>query len=339
MGQDRLVAVTGAGGFLGRRVCAALAREGYRTRALVRDGSGAVEPAGVSETLIGDLADKDLAPRLLEGACGVFHLAGIVGKAGVLASDYWEVHVTSTKRLLAAARKQGVRRFIHCSSASIMGSVANPPAAEDAPLGLRDIYDITKAQGEVAVLSGGGRGETSVTVIRPAVAYGPGDARRLWFFRAIASGRFWLIGDGANLIHPVFIDDLVEGMMAAFNSPHSAGKTYILGGERYLPLRDWIELIAAECGRRVTIRRAPYYPALAAASACEWLFRMTGAQPPIYRRYADFFMKSRAYSIELARRELGYQPKVGLEEGARRTLKWYMEQGLIPAGGGHPAGS
>jgi nucleoside-diphosphate-sugar epimerase len=159
--------------------------------------------------------------------------------------------------------------------------------------------------------------------------------RRLWFFRAIASGRFMLIGNGENFIHPVYIGDLVEGMMLAFESSQAAGKTYILGGDRYLALREWIHLISAEAGVEVKFWRFPYYPARMAAYLCERVFRLTGAQPPIYRRWADFFMKSRAYSIALAQKELGYAPKVGLEEGARRTLRWYLERGLIrPRSGG-----
>ena len=327
-GDGPIIAVTGAAGFLGRNLIPALVARGYRVRALVRDeANGAAE--GAFETMTVDLMEKGVAEKALEGAYGLFHLAGIVGKLGVLENEYWQVHVTSTRRLLEAARTGGLRRFIYCSSASIMGNIKNPPADEAAPLGLRDVYDITKAHGEVTALAGGGKGHLEVTVVRPAAVYGPGDLRRLWFFRSIASGRFTLIGDGGNLIHPVYIDDVTDGMIKAFESPLAAGKIYILGGERYLKLREWIELIAAQANVAQSFIKIPGQPARAAAWLCEKGFNMFGLEPPIYRRYTDFFLKNRAYDISLAARELEHTPRVGLEEGARRTWLWYSQRNLI----------
>ena len=322
------MAVTGASGFLGRAFIQVLNTAGYRVRALTRNtASGPID--GAAETVLADILEPGIAERMLDGAHGVAHLAGIVGKVGVAHSEYWQVHVTSTRRMLEAARASGVQKFLYCSSAAITGNTKTPPANETSQLALGDIYDMTKAHGEITALAGGGRGKLEVTVVRPAVAYGPGDMRRLWFFRAIASGRFTLMGNGENLVHPVYIDDLADGMLKAFQAPQAAGKIYILGGERYIPLKDWILLIAAQAGVEPSFLKIPYYPARAAAYLCEKTFGLVGVSPPIYRRYTDFFMKNRAYSIELAKKELGYAPKVDLEQGAAATLKWYRDNGMI----------
>ncbi|MDH5511221.1 MAG: NAD-dependent epimerase/dehydratase family protein [Nitrospinota bacterium] len=326
--DSKIVVVTGASGFLGRAFIQALNTAGYRVRALTREaGNGQVE--GAFQTVVGDILEPGIAERILEGAHGVAHLAGIVGKVGVAHSEYWQVHVTSTRRLLEAARANGLKKFLYCSSAGITGNVKKPPADETAQLALSDVYDITKAHGEITALAGGGRGNLEVTVVRPAVAYGPGDVRRLWYFRAIASGRFTLMGNGENLVHPVYIDDLSDGMLKAFEAPEAAGKIYILGGDKYLKLKEWILLIAAQAGVEPSFLKIPYYPARAAAYLCEKAFGLAGVSPPLYRRYTDFFMKNRAYNIALAKAELGYSPKVSLERGAAETLRWYRNNGMI----------
>ena len=325
---NKIVVVTGASGFLGRAFIQALNAAGYQVRALTRDArAGKID--GAFQTVVGDILESGIAERILDGAHGVAHLAGIVGKVGVAHSEYWQVHVTSTRRLLEAARANGLKKFLYCSSAAITGNIKTPPADETVQLALSDIYDMTKAHGEITALAGGGRGKLEVTVVRPAVAYGPGDVRRLWFFRAIASGRFTLMGNGENLVHPVYIDDLADGMLKAYEAPEAAGKIYILGGEKYIKLKEWILLIAAQVGVEPSFLKIPYYPARAAAYLCEKTFGLVGVSPPIYRRYTDFFMKNRAYSIALAKAELGYAPKMGLEQGAAETLQWYRDNGMI----------
>ncbi len=84
-----------------------------------------------------------------------------------------------------------------------------------------------------------------------------------------------------------------------------------------------------EAGVPARFRRIPYYPALALDVLCEKVFTLFGMEPPLIRRHIDLFVKNHAYRIDRAKDELGYRPKVGLAEGARRTLAWYKEQGLL----------
>lgn len=324
------VVVTGASGFIGKHLCSALAQKGYMLRALVREGDDVDYLETLkAEIVTGDVRDQNMSDRLMEGAAGVFHLAGIIGRVGILDSEYWDVHVTATKRLLKAATKHGVGRFLHCSTAGIIGNVKDPPADEDTPTATNDIYRITKSHGEKAALASNGKKGLKVTVARPTTVYGPGDMRLYKFFRDIAMEKFKMIGEGKALVHPVYIDDLVEGMILAYQSEKAPGRVYILGGEKYLAIEEWAKIIAKEAGVELSPTHIPYTPMKALSAVTEKAFTMFGMEPPTFRRKVDFFINNRAYKIDRAAQELGYKPKVGLAEGARRTLAWYKERGLI----------
>lgn len=328
-GENRIL-VTGAAGFTGKRLVAALAARGYRVRALVRRDNGDAElKAARAQIYTGDIRDPKVVDWAMDGVTGVFHLASIVQKAGIPDQEFWDTHVRATESLLEAARKYGVRKFVHCSTIGVLGHITHPPADESAPYNVEDIYQITKAEGEKKALAFFQSTGLPVTVVRPAAVYGPGDTRLLKLFKLIARGRFYIIGDGAALIHPVYVDDLVEGMVRAYESLDSAGRVYIIGGGQFLTIRQWVEIIAHEAGTTLPSLRLPYAPIRALAGICEAVCKPFGVEPPLFRRRVDFFVKNRAFSIERARRELGYEPQVGLKEGARRTLAWYRERGLL----------
>jgi nucleoside-diphosphate-sugar epimerase len=109
----------------------------------------------------------------------------------------------------------------------------------------------------------------------------------------------------------------------------AAGRTYILAGGEVTTLNELVALIADEAGVAPPRLHVPVRPFWAAGALCEAVCAPFGIEPPIYRRRVDFFTKSRAFDITRAREELGYQPKVSLREGIRRTLAWYRQNGWI----------
>lgn len=329
-GSGERVVVTGASGFIGKNLLSALAKRGRKLRVLVRDGRDEEFFRSLkAEIYVGDLRDPEVAGWLMDGASGLINLASIVRRAGLPDSEFWELHVHAVKRLMESAVKCGARRVVHVSTTGVLGDIKNPPADEDTPYAAADIYQVTKAEGEKAALAYNGKGGLEVTVVRPAMVYGPGDMRLLKLFRFIANGSFRMIGDGKTLAHPVYVDDLVDGIILAYGSKPAPGRVYIIGGEKYVTLSEWVGAIAREAG--VTLSRAaiPRWPVMMAAIMCETVCRPFKIEPPIFRRRVDFFVKNRAFSIERAKAELGYSPKVGIEEGAKRTLNWYKERGLL----------
>jgi len=168
-----------------------------------------------------------------------------------------------------------------------------------------------------------------VVVARPIGIYGPGDTRFLRMFRGLARGRFPLIGSGQVFYHLTFIDDLVEGFRLCGTVPAAAGRTYVLAGPRYTTLEELLGLVARELRVEPPKRHLPVWPFWTAGLLCELACVPFRIEPPIYRRRVDFYTKSRAFDTTRARTELGFAPKVGLEEGIHRTAEWYRAEGLL----------
>jgi nucleoside-diphosphate-sugar epimerase len=287
-------------------------------------------PPGTGVRLVeGDLADGRGLASLVEGAQAVVHVAAVYRTAGHRDSYYRDVNVGGTERLLEAAVRSGVRRFVHTSSVGVHGHVEKPPADETAPLAPGDIYQVTKAEAERLALHYHGKGGLLVTVVRPGAIYGPGETRLLKLFRAIARGRYAIVGSGRPYYHPVYIDDLVSGFLLALDRPEAPGEAFLIAGPRYVSQSELAAIIARHTHGRVLPFRIPAWPVQMAGDLCEALCVPFGIEPPLHRRRVDFWTKSRAFSIEKARRLLGYAPKVDVEEGVARTAAWYAKEGWL----------
>jgi nucleoside-diphosphate-sugar epimerase len=324
------VALTGASGYTGGRLLAALLARGDEVSALVRGGPGRGVPLGKGARIVeGDLADGRSLASLVEGAQAVVHVAAVYRTAGHPDSYYRDVNVGGTERLLEAAVRSGVRRFVHTSSVGVHGHVATPPADETAPLAPGDIYQATKAEAERLALGYHGKNGLLVSVVRPGAIYGPGETRLLKLFRAIARGRYAIVGSGRPYYHPVYIDDLVSGFLLALDRPEAPGEAFLIAGPRYVSQSELAAIIARHTHGRVLPFHIPAWPVQLAGDLCEALCVPFGIEPPLHRRRVDFWTKSRAFSIEKARRLLGYEPKVDVEEGVARTAAWYSKEGWL----------
>jgi nucleoside-diphosphate-sugar epimerase len=320
------IALTGATGYTGGRLLARFRADGHEVAALAR--VPAADAAGV-RWVPGDLADAAAIARLVEGADVVVHVAAVYRTAGHPDAYYRDVNVGGTERLLEAAAGNGVRRFVHTSTVGVHGDVKSPPADETAPFAPGDIYQETKAEAERLALDYHRRRGVPVTVIRPAAIYGPGETRLLKLFRAIARGRYAIVGSGRAFYHPVYVDDLVDGYVLALERPDAVGEAFIVGGPRYVSQRELADLVARHTGGRVLPIRIPAAPVQLLGDLVEAICVPFGVEPPLHRRRVDFWTKSRAFSIEKARRVLGYAPRVDLEEGIARTAAWYRQAGWL----------
>jgi dihydroflavonol-4-reductase len=327
--MNRRILVTGATGFAGSHLTRALVAEAA-VRALVRSRERAAGrlPAEV-ELVEGDITDRESVDRAVRGCQIVYHLAAAYREAGLPRRRYREVHVTGTEYLLDAALRAGVQRFVHCSTVGVHGHVADPPADETWPHRPGDIYQATKSEGERLALAFGARYGLPVAVARPTAIYGPGDLRLLKLFRLIARRRFVMLGSGEVYYHMVYVDDLVAGFRLLAERPEAVGEVFILGGAEYRTLNELVRLIADTLGVPPPRWRLPVWPVRWVATLCEGLAVPLGVEPPLYRRRVDFFVKSRAFSIDKARRRLGYEPTVNLRTGLRRTADWYRTHGYL----------
>ena len=323
------VLVTGATGFTGGHLARELVRRGRAVRALVRDPAKAAALAkdGI-ELATGDLTDADAVARATEGCEVVYHIAAVYREARHGDDFYRRVNVGGTANVLNAARKLGVGRVVHCSTVGVHGDIAKVPADEDAPFSPGDVYQETKLEAEQLALKEFTSG-LGGAIFRPVGIYGPGDLRFLKLFKTIHNGTFRMIGTGDVLYHMTYIDDLVDGIIRCGEQPAAAGQIYILSGPRYTTVRELVDCVAKAEGRKAPRGHVPLAPMMAAATLCEWLCKPLGVEPPLHRRRLDFFIKDRAFTSDKARRDIGYQPRIDLQEGLARTFAWYRTTGLL----------
>lgn len=321
--------VTGATGFTGGNLCRRLVAEGEAVVAFVRS-SPRVEPLremGVECREV-DIRDSNSVRENFQDIDRVYHIAAAYRTEHTDPREFWRVNVDATRNLMDAAVEAGVERFVHCSTVGVQGEIEDPPADEDYRMAPGDHYQESKKEGELLARSYFEKGLNGV-VVRPVGIYGPGDTRFLKLFRPVTRGRFVMIGSGEVLYHMTFIDDLITGILLAGRSPEAEGEVFTIGGPIYTTLRELVDRIAEAVGTSPPRWRIPYGPVYAASVVCETLCKPLGISPPLYPRRVEFFKKDRAFTIEKARRILGYEPQVDLDEGLARTAAWYREQGLI----------
>lgn len=322
--------VTGASGFTGGYMVKNLLQHGYQVRALVRSTSRIDHLKDLPiDWVYGKLESADDLLRAAEGVDVIYHIAALYRAANVPDSIYEQVNVGGTRHVLEAARAQGVKRVIHCSTGGVHGHVQNPPGDEDSPFHPGDIYQSSKLAGEQLAMDYHLEHGLPVTVVRPIGIYGPGDTRMLKMYRLIKKGRFVMFAGGRALYHLTFVADTVEGFRLAGESEKAVGQAYLIAGEEYVTLSEFAALIAEVLGVGKPWLKLPVWPLYGAAWLCEGICVPLRIQPPIYRRRVDIFVKDRAFSIEKAKRDLGYYPQVGLREGITRTAAWYTGEGLL----------
>lgn len=324
------VLVTGATGFTGGHLARHFVRRGHRVRALVRDPAraGDLRRDGV-EVVPGDLADVATLDAAMRGVAVVYNIAALYRQAGLPESAYRSVNAQAVATIVQRAAAARVCRVVHCSTVGVHGDVEHPPADEEARLRPGDVYQVTKLEGERLGLEAAAQSGIELVIARPTGIYGPGDRRLLKLFRGVARQRFLILGDGKIFYHLTYVEDLCEGFRLCGEVPAAAGRTYILAGPEVTTLNELTQIIATEAGVLPPRLHLPAWPFWAAGAACEAVCAPFGIEPPLYRRRVDFFTKSRAFSIDRARRELGYDPKTSLREGVRRTLAWYREHGWL----------
>jgi nucleoside-diphosphate-sugar epimerase len=324
------VLITGGKGFLGQHIVDHFSQEGERVRILARPTSDEDGEGVDTENIVwGDIRDPEAVERAVEGVDRVVHLVSNFRKGGSDKNEAYDVNVVGTENVLNAALKSGVKRLVHCSTIGVHGNVLEIPANEETPTNPGDLYQETKWIAEQKVWGFFQKTGLPISVVRPISLLGPGDQRMLKLFRMIKQGRFLMIGQGDVFFQPAYIDDVVRGFHLCLHHEAAVGEAFIIGSEEYLPLRDLVQLIARELKVSPPRYRVPLAPVLWLATLCEQVCVPLGLEPPLHRRRVSFFQNNRAFSIEKAKRMLGYQPQVSLQEGIQRTISWYQNQGWL----------
>ncbi len=318
--------VTGASGFIGGHLVRALVAGGWAVAAL--DLTPPSSPAGGVEAIGGDVRDPGPWKKALAGTDVLFHLAAALGASRLTEEEFLKINAGGTEAILGAAREAGVARTIYASSAGVIGAISPGTVADEgtAP-NPQNAYDRSKLAGERIALEFAKNG-MEIAVIRPGWVYGPGDRRTFKVIKAVHDRRFALIAPDRGRQTPVFIDDLVEGIVRAAGKGRR-GEIYHLTGDEILTVRRMAVLIAEACGVPSPRLRLPVLPARLAAWALEKAWAPFGGEAPLNRSRLAFFLDPKALSNAKARRELGFVPKTDFRTGMAQTIAWYREHGWL----------
>lgn len=325
------ILVTGGTGFTGKALVKRLLDLGHEVVSLdYREGLKTDEiRSWGAKVVIGSVTDRAVVEQCMEGVDIVHHLAAAFRELDVANSFYDEVNVGGTRNVLEAAFKVGVKKFIYTSTCGVHGNVDNPPGDENAPIRPADYYQRTKYEAEPLVLEYHRKGMPAV-ILRPAAIYGPGDPERFFMiFKRVRKGFFPMFGSGKTLYHPLYIDNLVDVMVLAMEPGKGDGEAYLIADEEYVEIETLVKKIAQALGVTVKMPHFPVLPLVVAGHICEKVCKPFKIAPPIFPRRVDWYRQNRAFSIEKAKRDLGYRPLVGLDEGLKRTGDWYREEGYL----------
>lgn len=323
--------VTGCSGFLGSHLVEALVARGEEVRALVRPASEKdhLKSLGV-ELVCGDLNDVHSLRTAAQGIDCVYHCAALAADWGS-----WEAfraaNVTGVRNLLEAALEAGVSKFVHVSTTDVYGH-PDYPADESAFFRLRGWpYGDTKIEGERLVWTFYHQHGLPITVVRPVNIFGP---RSTSFVLEIAellkSGSMVHIGKGQKPAGLAYVTNVVDLLLRAADNESSVGQAYNASDGSDVTWRQYVDRLAEIIGVPGPRIVVPYRLAYLAGWAMEKAYGALRirTRPLLTRMAAELFSTHQGFSINKARRELGYEPDVSFEEGMNRVEAWLHQIGF-----------
>jgi nucleoside-diphosphate-sugar epimerase len=320
-----MVLVTGASGFLGGRLAQILVARGEAVRVLARASSDLRHLDDLPvEVVRGD------AERAVSGVTHIYHCAGCSTDWAPWRT-YYEGNVAGVEELLrAAAGVKDLRRFLHVSTTDVYGYPLVPCDESHALTDIGLPYNRSKCMGETRVWEAARDAGLPVTVVRPATIYGPrgrafvGDIAKL-----IRQGLMAVIGGGRTAGGFCYVDNAAEAMIQAATASETVGRAYNLSDGTGATWRRYVDALADGLGCRRPWIDLPVGAAFGLARVMEAPHRglRVPGRPLLTRHAVLLLARDQEFPIERARREFGFRPAVGFEEGIARSLAWVKEAG------------
>jgi nucleoside-diphosphate-sugar epimerase len=317
-------AVTGATGFVGGPLVAALRARGDEVACLVRSPEKAAELAKSGARLVkGTLEDEAALRTLAEGADIFYHVAGAVTSAG-RPGALDRVNRQGTETVVGAVRAAGVRRLLYVSSLAASGPATTgaplPDASQARPV---TDYGRSKVAAEAAVRAGG----VPFTIVRPPAIYGPGDRQFLPAFQMARWGLGPVLGGGRQELSLVHVRDLAEALVAAATSETAAGHTYHAAHAEVVTQRELVRGIGQAVGRTHTAIVPVPKPALVAIAHVSGLMGDRTVLRP--EKLPELLAPAWTCASDALAADAGWSARIALAEGLPETARWYREVGWL----------
>jgi len=316
------VLITGAGGFIGRALCAKILVEGRQVRGTFRSESNVSRLSdGVEGVSIRSIDSDTKWDDALAGIDTVVHLAARVHVMDDSSSDplteYRKVNVEGTKCLAVASANAGVKRFIFISSIKVNGEGKDVAYTEDDEVSPQDYYGVTKWEAEQELHKISDKTDLETVILRPPLVYGPGVKAN--FLRLVNLVKFRIplpLGCIKNRRSLIYIANLVDAIITCMTNPNAAGKTYLVSDGEDVSTPELIRRIGAAFRRRALLLPVPVRIMRLAG-------RITGKYDEVER-----LVGSLTVDISKIRKELEWKPPYTMEHGLRETAKWYAKKCL-----------
>lgn len=318
--------VTGATGFVGGHLVAALRSRGDEVTALVRTPSRATALSALGATLVqGDIRSARSLADSMAGHDVVFHVAGLIAARNE--AEFLAVNREGTGVMLEAAARAGHPRFILVSSLAAGGPtspgvrlVGTEPGAPVTQ------YGRSKLAGEELVRAS----ELPWTIIRPPAVYGPGDREMFRIFKAASVGFAPVFGRGEQQLSVVYGPDLVDALIAAALTPETIGQVYYACHQEVLTTGNMVRLAGEAVGRRVRVIGIPQPIGKALLTITDRTARLAGRATVLsYDKTAEFFAPAWLADAAPFEAATGWSARHDFASGARATVAWYRQQGWL----------
>ncbi|RJX20471.1 MAG: NAD-dependent epimerase/dehydratase family protein [Desulforudis sp.] len=327
------VLVTGASGFVGRYLVPELLSAGYAVRVLTRDQGRLPADWRANPGIVpweGDICMPATIRGVAEEIDCIIHLAA-EGHVSSISEEafrrFQQVNVDGLRAILEEGIASGVRRFIHFSSTAAMGLIRKlgRVSEEDSPCPVTP-YQKSKLASETLAIGFGKIHGLPLVVLRPCMIYGIGGYGEFYkMSRMMRRGLFPKVGLGRNLTPLVHVKDVVQAALLSIDQG-AAGSVYLVASERSLPLEEMRSLVLRGWGRKkAPCLYVPVWFMYALAWCFEQIAKVSGRPPLATRQNIASTVWDREFSIEKARRELGFHPSVQFEEGIPETVRWFRD--------------
>lgn len=315
------VAVTGAGGYLGRALVYRLLASGFEPFAIVKKESDALEYEGKGiNSVCRDLSVENDYNGLLDGCKALVHCAALRRDYGRW-EDFKRTNIDITRLVMECALDKNLEKVIHISTTSVYGNDRSHYGTdEEADYGQRvvDYYTRSKIEADKIVSTLIKYKDFPGVILRPGYIWGPGDQTIIPFIvEGLKSGRLMLVEDSDNLLSLTFIDNVVDAIMLAIKNKEATGRIFNITDGSKVTSKRFINDILSVLGIDVKLKAVPYPLIYSMAYLLERYYSAARkSTPPPYTRFAARFLKySSVFDISRAIYDLGYQPKISYKAG------------------------
>ncbi len=323
--------ITGATGFIGSHIAERLVKEGEEVIALVRPTSRIdfLKSIGV-KFAYGDINDINSLKNAVNGIDMVYHSAALADE-WISPKEAYTVNVEGTKNLLTSALDAALKRFVFISSLAVLGMKDHHGTGADEPYHRTgDSYIDTKIDSEQLVMDYYKKHGLPVTVVRPGFVFGPRDNKLIpRLSERLGSKQFMFIGSGRNKINSVYIENLTDAIILAARSDRAIGQKYNVTNDSSMTLEDLIFKITDIWKLEKPKKHIPKFLAYSVCYILTGWARLTKAKNPPYitKTRIKFLSLNLDFDIAKTKNDLGYVPRVSIEDGLRRTREWMVRQG------------